>query len=95
MDSNGKQPLLVTTAHRGVFFGYGVPAKAPTIRLERVRMCVYWPRENRSVVGLAADGPMPGARIGPAADAMTLRDVTGVVEVSLDAAARFEEAPWD
>jgi len=88
------QPLVVTTAHRGVFFGYGVASDAPTIRLERVRMCVYWPAENKGVVGLAAHGPKKGARIGPAAPAMTLRDVTSVMEVAPEAVKRWEAEPW-
>lgn len=86
--------LVVTTAYKGVFFGYGEPSDAPTIRLERVRMCIYWPESNRGVLGLAAMGPQKGARVGPAVPAMILRDVIGVMECSAAAARLWEEEPW-
>ena len=88
------QPLVVTTAHRGVFFGYGEPTTESTIRLERARMCVYWPESNHGVLGLVADGPKKGAKVGPAAPALTLRDVTAVMEVSEAAVKAWEKEPW-
>lgn len=88
------KPLLVTTSHRGVFFGYGEPSDAPTIRLERARMCVYWPESQRGVLGLASFGPQDGARIGPAVPVITLRDVTSVTECSDQAVPRWEAGPW-
>lgn len=91
---NGLVPMVVTTSHRGVFFGYGVPSDTPTIRLERPRMIVYWSADTRSVVGLAANGPTAACRISPEALAITLRDVTAVIEVSATAEKRFHEAPW-
>lgn len=87
-------PVVVTTIHRGVFFGYGVPGDAPTIRIERVRMVVYWSPDVRSIVGLAATGPSNACRVGPQAPAMTLRDVTSVIECSETAAKAFEAAKW-
>ena len=88
------QPLVVTTAHRGVFFGYGDVTEGPVIRLERVRMCIYWPVANKGVIGLASEGPLKGARVGPAAPAVTLRDVTAIMDVTPEAAKRWESAPW-
>lgn len=87
-------PVIVTTAHKGVFFGYGVPSDAATIRIERARMVVYWSPDVRSVVGLAAQGPTNACRIGHQAPALTLRDVTAVIETTPEAAERFEAAPW-
>lgn len=78
-----------------MFFGYADDGPVTdTIRLERARMCVYWPAENHGVVGLVSDGPKAGARVGPAAPAMTLRGVTAVMEASEQAAAAWEKAPW-
>ena len=91
---NAKKPLIVTTEHRGVFFGYGVPSDKPTIELENARMCVYWTTEMKGVFGLAARGPQPGCRIGPAVAKIILRDVTAVVEASLQAAAQWEKDIW-
>lgn len=90
---NGRRPVLVTTAHRGVFFGYAAETEGERIQLDRARLVVYWPAETRGFMGLAAHGPPKGSRIGPAAD-IELRDITSVVEVTPEAVERFEEAPW-
>lgn len=87
------RPVLVTTVHRGVFFGYAEDTSGSTIKLYRGRNCIYWPRENHGFLGLAADGPKSGARVGPAAD-IELRDVTSVAECTEAAAAAWESAPW-
>ena len=87
------RPVLVTTEHRGVFFGYARETSGPTIVLERARLCVYWSADVRGFMGLAADGPTANCRIGPAAD-IQLRGVTSVVEVSPGAVAKWEGAPW-
>lgn len=90
-----QKPLVVTTAHRGVFFGYGIANVGKTIRLERVRMCVSWSTDVKGVVGLAANGPTKGCRIGPAAPAITLQDVTSVMEASDAAMKAWEDQPWN
>ena len=94
IDPDAAVYLVVTTAHRGVFGGYGRPSDASSIRLEHVRMAVSWTADVGGVVGLAASGPSKGCRIGPAAPAITLRDVTAVMEASPTAEAAWEDAPW-
>jgi hypothetical protein len=90
-------PVMVTTAHRGVFFGY-VPGdqsrEVKTISLARARMCVYWSAEMRGIMGLASTGPQRGCKIGPAVPSIALSEVTSVIEVSPEAAAKWEEAVW-
>jgi hypothetical protein len=88
--------VVVTTEYRGVFFGYvnGAPTDAKTIRIERARMCVYWSANMKGVLGLAAKGPTEECRIGPAVPAITLLDVTSVMEVSEDAVKAWEKNPW-
>jgi hypothetical protein len=87
------RPVLVTTAHRAVFFGYAADTEGETIKLKRARNCIYWPAANRGFLGLASDGPLKGARVGPAAD-IELRDITCVAECSEAAVAAWEAAPW-
>ena len=94
MDKKIGIPLLVTTLHRGVFFGYGQPTDAETIQLRRVRMCVYWSTDMRGVMGLASKGPSKTCKIGPEVPAVTLRNVTGVVECTAAAAKAWEDGPW-
>ena len=88
-----KRAVLVTTAHRGVFFGYATETSGPTIRLTDGRNCIRWTSDVRGFIGLAATGPSATCRVGPKAD-MELRDITAVVEVTADAAKRWEAEPW-
>ena len=88
-----ERPVLVTTAHRGVFFGYAEDTGGATIKLKRARNCIYWPGANRGFMGLISDGPAEGSRVGPAAD-IELRDVTSVGECTEAAVAAWESAPW-
>ena len=91
--AKSERPVLVTTAHRGVFFGYAEKTDGSTIRLRAARLCVYWTSDLRGFMGLASAGPTNGCKIGPAAD-IELRDVTSVSEVSPEAVAKWEKAPW-
>ncbi len=86
--------LVVTTEHRGVFFGYGAPSDKKIIRLEEARMCIYWSADVKGVTGLAANGPTAGCRIGPAAPAITLQGVTSIMEVSTQAEEKWKQQPW-
>lgn len=90
-------PIMVTTLHKGVFFGY-YPAdgdrEATTVTLEKAQMAVYWPPEQRGVLGLAANGPVDGSRITPAVPEITLQDVTSLTVCSEEAAKAWEKAPW-
>jgi hypothetical protein len=90
---DNERAVLVTTAHRGVFFGYVTEAGGQTIKLRAARNCLYWPPSQKGFLGLAVDGPREGSRIGPAAD-LELRDITAVAEVTDAAAERWEQAPW-
>jgi hypothetical protein len=87
------RPVLVTTAHRGVFFGYASNTDGDTIELKRARLCVYWSTDVRGVMGLPANGPSKSCRIGPAAD-ITLRSITAIAEVTPEAVKAWEAAPW-
>ncbi len=91
-DQSGR-PVLVTTEYKGVFFGYAEDTSGDTIRLRRARCCIYWPEANKGFLGLASDGPLRGARVGPPAD-IELRKITSVAEVTPEAVKRWEEAPW-
>lgn len=87
------RPVIVTTAHRGVFFGYATKTTGATVKLTRSRNCLYWSADCKGFMGLAANGPTSGCRVGPAVDC-ELRNVTAVLEVTADAAAAWEKGPW-
>lgn len=85
--------VIVTTAHRGVFFGYATKTDGATIKLSRGRLCVYWSVSCKGFMGLAATGPDRECKIGPAAD-IELRNITAVLDVSDEAVKAWESAPW-
>ena len=88
-----ERAVIVTTAHKGVFFGYALDTDGASIALRAARNCIYWPAENKGFMGLASMGPVKGSRIGPAADIL-LRDITAVVECTPAAVTAWEAAPW-
>jgi len=92
MDLNTK--VVVTTAHRGVFFGTLESQEANTVVLIEARNCLYWARSAKGFLGLAATGPNSECRVGPAASRTQLFDVTSMSECSDEAARRWEVAPW-
>lgn len=87
--------VLVTTANRGVFFGYAEDrSTAPTtLKLTRARCCVRW-QGVRGFLGLAENGPNDDCRIGPAAEALELFNITSIADVSAKAVEAWERAPW-
>ena len=86
--TDATKPILVTTAHRGVFAGL-VPANtdlsAKTLALKSARMAIYW-GTTRGVMELADTGPTGKSKISAPADIPVLHDVTAVFEVT--------EAAW-
>lgn len=85
--------VLATTSYRGVFAGWATDTSGDVIHLRDARLAVYWSADVRGFMGLASSGPTSGCRIGPPAD-VELRGVTSVVEVTDEARARWEAAPW-
>lgn len=87
MSSESSRPVIVCTAHRGVFFGYATDTTGKDIKLTDARMAIYW-GTDRGVMQLAETGPTSKSKISSKAD-IDLRDVTAVFEVSAAA-----EAAW-
>lgn len=88
-----ERAVLVTTTHRGVFFGYAKEIDGATIQLRSGRNCLYWSADVKGFAGLASTGPSKSCRIGPAVD-IQLRDITSVALVTDEAAKAWEAAPW-
>ena len=90
-------PVLVTTEHRGVFFGYmnGNGPDGQKITIKRARCCVYWSADVRGFMGLAATGPNKNCRIGPAVPSLFLEKVTAVIECTPESAKAWEAGPWN
>jgi len=88
-----ERAVLVTTAQRGVFFGYASDTDGETLRLRAGRLCIYWSQAMKGFLGLASPGPDKDCKIGPPAD-IELRNITSVSEVTPEAVKRWEAAPW-
>lgn len=89
------RPVLVTTEHRGVFFGYEESRPTETsIKLRRARNCLYWDAATKGFLGLTTTGPTTGCRIGPAVASIELLKVTSISDVEPAAVDAWERAPW-
>lgn len=95
LNGTAGRPVLVTTEHRGVFFGYvddenNFPEQ---ITLTKMRNCIQW-RGLKGFLELTTTGPTGECRIGPAASRGTLAKCTGRWDIGPDAAKAWESAPW-
>lgn len=88
-----ERAVLVTTSHRGVFFGYATKTDGDVINLRAARNCIQW-RGLKGFLDLAVTGPTNACRIGPAAD-LEVRNITSVAEVLPEAVKAWEAAPWN
>lgn len=92
--------LLVTTEHRGVFFGYvaekpeSIKTLPKSISMENARNCISWDTETKGFLGLAAQGPSKECRIGPKVPELILFDVTSVAICSEKAIEEWEKEHW-
>jgi hypothetical protein len=85
--------VVVTTEHRGVFFGYATESGS-TMTLKEARMCLYWSADVKGVLGLAVTGPNKSCRIGPAVPSLRLDKVTAVAEATPEAEAAWLKGFW-
>lgn len=85
-----ERAVIVTTSHRGVFFGYATDTTGDTIQLRGAKMAIYW-ATTRGYMELAAIGPNSNSKISLPAD-MEVRGVTSVVEVTPEALVKWEAA---
>lgn len=92
--ANGEgRAVLVTTQHRGVFFGYEESRDGTAIVLKRARNCVMW-RQMKGFLALAESGPNEHCRIGPPAERLELLNITSIADVAPAAVDKWESAPW-
>lgn len=86
-----ERAVIVTTSHRGVFFGY-TDAKegAEIIQLKRARMAIRF-GTTRGLMQLAQTGPTPSSKISDRAD-LEVRSITAVFAVTPEAVKAWEAA---
>lgn len=96
MTQSAQAPVVVTTQHRGVFFGRLLDSQhdQTVITLSDAQMCVYWAADVQGVLGLAATGPTTGCKITRPVPRITLQDVTAVIEATPEAVKLWQDRPW-
>lgn len=81
--------ILITTAHRGVWFAQVDPSTDLSLRtltgLKKCRMAIYW-NTKKGLQELAAIGPNSGSKISVASGIEVIHDVTAIFEVTDEAA---------
>jgi hypothetical protein len=88
------RPVVVTTQHRGVFFGNLDSSENNTVVLSEAQMCVYWSADVCGVLGLAATGPSRGCRVTPVVPRIVLSGVTAVMDATEGAVVAWRARPW-
>lgn len=91
--TSSERAVVVTTVHRGVFFGYATETDGEVIKLRAARNCLYWSAAVKGFMGLAATGPDKNSKVGPPV-AIELRNITSVIACEPAAIAAWEAAPW-
>ena len=91
-----KRAVVITTEHRGVFFGYVEDdTKLPNeITLSQARMSVYWSADVKGVLGLAANGPSKDCRVTHSVPTFKTYKVTAVIDCTKEAAEKWEQNLW-
>ena len=87
--------VVVTTANRGIFIGQtDAPVGAPVIVLTGGRNVFFYTAETDGFVGIASKGIFRGAKVGPAADRLELRNITAVIDASREAVETWAKVGW-
>ena len=85
------RPVIVTTEYRGVFFGYASDTSGAEVKLDNARMAILF-GTSRGILELAETGPTERSKISARAPSIDVRKVTAVIEVTPDAARKWEDA---
>ena len=86
--------VVVTTEFRGVFFGELYSEDGNIVVLKQCRNCVYWCASNKGFLGLAANGPLAGSKVGPPAASTKLFGVTSISDCTPESIVKWEASPW-
>lgn len=86
--------VVVTTKHRGVFFGRLETDDGEKVKLAEACNCLKWGAETKGFLGLAAKGPTANSRVGPAVPELVLYGVTSVSLCTDKAREVWESKPW-
>ena len=86
-----KKAVLVTTAHRGVFFGFLESRDGNSVVLSQARCAIKWSTTG-GFLELAHVGPNKNSKIGSPAPRIELFDVTSIADVTPEATEKWLKA---
>lgn len=89
------KPVLITTTHRGVFFGDIASeddANIETLVVTNCRNAIYW-AGKRGFLGLATHGPSQDSKIGSTAVRVVLHNITSIADCTQEAATIWRDWP--
>lgn len=87
-------PVIVTTAERGIYFGYmQTDAQAPAkVELDNARVIVEWDTGDKGFLFMAVNGPATIATVSVAVPTLTVFGVTSIAACTPEGAAAFDAA---
>ena len=85
--------VVVLTEFKEIFCGWTADTSGDRIKLRNARQACYFSSETYGLLGLAANGPAKGSRIGPPAN-IECRRIVSVIECSPSAVEVWEKATW-
>jgi hypothetical protein len=95
MGSAQRKAVVVTTEHKGVFFGFTAgPLTGKTAELTDARMCLQWSEGVRGVLGLAATGPDRSSKVTRAVPRLALTEVTSMMDATPEAVDAWQDKRW-
>jgi hypothetical protein len=83
-----ERPVLVTTVHRGVFFGFLESRDGNSVTLTNARCAIRW-ETSGGFLELADIGPNSLSKIGSVAPRIELFDVTSITDITPQAVERW------
>lgn len=91
--TSDERPVIVTTAHRGVFFGYTKDSlrETKTFTLKNARNVIYWGTQ-KGFLQLAEEGPQKNSKIS-SRGTITISDVTSESDVTPAAEKAWSSLP--
>lgn len=92
MTKRKMKPVIITTSHRGVFYGH-IPAttkiSAETVKMKGAKMAIYW-GTTKGLFELANTGPTDKSKISLPAD-MEVNAITAIIDVTPEAEAAWSQ----
>jgi len=86
--------VVVLTEFKEIFCGECDDPWGDVLMLKNARQAIFFSEETHGLLGLAANGPAEGSRIGPVVEEMRVARPVNVIKCSAEAVKKWESAEW-